>query len=210
MSKGDFPPDLQTRALQLTKTVPDSINLNRVKQKIEIAADKTLTEKERYEALYAISFFMGIAYTDSNNPEFRKYTADLGEYARKASPSLYKKNEFNLLCQDSTCAPPVPNEIKIIISKIDSSKLSTRDKEAIVGSLKSISYLEEKSKTEKASLYIGVAEDLKKIAKVSTSSAILNISNELDDFVKKKYPQDFEEIQKARNEYIKKYGEQLQ
>ncbi len=182
---------------------PNYISQVRVEEKFKILHDKKLTEQERYSALDNLAFFFGSAYSDTNDAKIRKYLVNLGKYGEKEFPALFKKGPFNPVCQDPSCAPPTPEEIKSIITQIKSSDAPKEDIERITKALSNASMVEDDAEDFKFYAYNQAYTDIKSVADTSSSSALLKTHEDLGIFLSKKYPEYWELYKENVSEGIK-------
>ncbi|MBP9716871.1 MAG: hypothetical protein KBD51_02905 [Candidatus Levybacteria bacterium] len=188
INKNDELTLLKKESDQIVYIYPDAINPSRVEEKFAILEDKKNTNEARYSALDNLAFFYGSAYSDTNNPRIKKYLLDLGKYGEKEFPTLYKKGPFNPVCQDTTCAPATPEEIKSIISQIKSSDMPKEDMERINKNLANASMVENDAQDFKFYVYNQTYTEIKNIADASSSSALLKAHEDLGLFLAKTYP----------------------
>lgn len=203
INKNDELSLLKKESEQIVYTYPNAINPARVEEKFAILEDKKNSDEARYLALDNLAFFFGSAYSDTNNPRIRKYLLDLGKYGEKEFPSLYKKGSFNTVCQDPTCAPPTPEEIKSIISQIKSSNMPKENIERINKNLTNASMVEDDAEDFKFYVYNQAYIEIKSQADSSSSSALFKIYEDLGLFLSKKFPENWELYTENVNEGIK-------
>ncbi len=184
---------LQNEGIEIANQYPDYISEERINNNFTILKNKKESEKNRYTALSNLAFFFGSGYSDSNDPQVRKYVLKLGEYANKNYPNQYVKANFNPFCQDSTCGPKTPVEITNLINDIDRNpKISESDKLFIIKNLQNTSYMEEDDPEAKFYFYLQTYIELSNQASTASTSSVTKLAEDLKTFIKAKYPKESE------------------
>ncbi len=108
----------------LKKEYPDSI-----KRQVDIVQDLNKSEKERYQALVALSFYFESEYTQTRNPKVREYNEKIiKSYAQKNFKKMFKNGDFTILCSDPECGQQLDKEIVEILNIIAKSDLPSEVK----------------------------------------------------------------------------------
>lgn len=178
-----------------TSSLPFS---NRIVQKINVLSDTKQKPEVRYLALANIAAFTSYLYSTNNNPAYKAIFPELDKFARENFPEQYKKMDFYQTCQDPTCADSQqPTEIQNIIKEINNSNLDNHAKEILTHSLLDAGYINSKdlnSEKNKFDLYFNVLQILNKNYKNEPN--IPQISNELENFISQKYPNEYKSVNK--------------
>lgn len=175
-----------------------------LKQLLEL----TRTEKEvkeKYKNYKAASDKVQLLYSLYNNSALYSYiNEDMNNFAKKNYQDYYEESAFDYPCQDSKCADSQqPAEILTIIEDLKASDLPEVYKNNYIQNLKNTGYESNKNPHSKAWQYFMTAKSLENSSDLSPSGVNLLIANKISEFIKSKYPSDYESFSKVQTEINK-------
>lgn len=136
------------KELEIRANYPPTIE--RAKENLEILGNRKFSDQQQYEALIGFVNVLGDAYYSSNDPFFRKYISkELNNYAKDFFPDLYSQSVFVVLCADSECGNPQPEEIKDVIEIVNKSSLDTGTKDIIIKNITNMAFIPRQNLDEK-------------------------------------------------------------
>ena len=178
---------------------------NRIISRLNILENKKSKPEEAYLATKEIALFLSSAYSDTNNPKYRELAQEVGDFAKINFAKQYNKNNFDLACQDSTCAEnPQPQEILEIISDINNSDFPEYIKMSLTKDILNVGYLPDSLRQDKAQIYLILIDDIVSYNSLSTSGAGERIHLKFSEYIQKEYPDELEQFKKKIETYEEK------
>jgi hypothetical protein len=174
----------------------NSASFNKVVVKLSVIEDKTVSPKDKYTALTLISNNLEDVYVLTNNHKLYSLPADINSFAKENFPTFYKAMDFATThCVDETCAQSSqPPEILKIADEIKNSTKDEVVKSILTRDLLNPGYLSNNDINTKVSSYIFVINVLKQDQTLKQAGLNDKLFNELLDFVKKTYPDEYKKI----------------
>lgn len=185
----------------------DNSNYGSILNELGVLENKKLTPKERYAALVNISFYFEKIYTRIPNPlVYKLATSDLKIFAEENFKEEFKNSDFLIPCQDPSCAQSkTPDEILKIIDDINSyDKIPSYVKKTHVSNLLYASYYHDTNPRPKISAYLISALEIKNDKDFIAADANKKIFDEIIDFIKNKYPDEYAKLPKIAHDEINK------
>ena len=163
---------------------------SRILNKLTILEDAKVSQAEKYNALVSISSFLQGLYSQSNDPKlYNLINKDVLEYAKKNFPQYYNENYFVYSCQDPSCADsPQPPDILKIVVEIKASDFPTDVKQSLTQDLINTGYRSKAENAGKRSQYKTISNMIRANNDFSPNGQNIKISQEIDDFIKKSFP----------------------
>lgn len=176
-------------------TYPDFQKMIKAINKIE---DKKLSKEEQYNSLLAAIEYLSFAYSTSANHNLYDLEKKLEDFIRENFP---EKNYPNVkpACFDPICAQNAQSkEINNIINDIKNSNIPDYLKENDINNLTMTGYVNNEHAMLKTNNYLEIAESIKNSDLYKNAGLNLKIYDQINDYVKKNYPKEYEDFQKNR------------
>lgn len=180
---------------------------SRMQKQMIILEDNKKTDKDKYNALVILVFYLKSEYSYTNNHEyFDLINVDAANFAKTHFLKYYDEISFKTSCQDKSCAKNSQHpEIITILEEIKNSDFPPEIKETLTQDLINTGYKNES--TARAEQYMILADMVKNGNSYSASGTNIKIADDIFSLVKKHYAQNYEGILKTlknRNKYEKK------
>lgn len=156
---------------------------------IEGLDNPNLTKEEQLKKIKIAWNYLYVAYSESNDPELYKLTAEFKKFIdANFADTGYK---VYVLCLDPACAEkPIPQEVLAIIDEINNSELSVDTKNDFIPLLKTFSYLNDEDSAEtKVIDFLGLAASISVDPDFTKAGINIKVSNEIRDYIKTAYPE---------------------
>jgi hypothetical protein len=173
--------------------------LNRMFQKMQLMENPKSSDKDRYNDLIMADKFMQTLYAYTNNHSLYVLNGDFKQFGNNNFPKQYKPTDFNINCMDLVCADSKqPKQLTIILNDIYQSDFPKEIKDSMSRNIQNTSYYSDKDLLLKASGYLTLAAVIRNnYSSFSKSGTNVIIANNLYDFVKNYYPEQFKKITQA-------------
>lgn len=186
-----YPPQNDTE--KITKSIreeallfKDNLPQDTIDKNILVLNNKSLSEKERYQALKEIFFYFDTAYFNLGLPRIRNYVSTLDTYALKTFKNEYQEGDFYIACADYVCGEATPPEIEKLIEKIKKLQIDEVWKNSIILNMRTAShipYVSDFDKADKLNSYSIAISELVTLANPQASVS----ANELREYIEKTY-----------------------
>ena len=167
----------------------------RINKSLLVLENNSAADKVRYDEIIKITTYVSTAYSNTRNPSYRKLYSKIGDFIKLNFSKINNQNIFELMCQDLTCAEAEqPNEIIAVLDTIKNSDFPEYIKSMLINNITDTSFMPNKYRKIKASLYYQDLLDLQKYSEFSKTGVNQKIYNQLSAYVEKEYPQELKEI----------------
>ncbi len=162
-------------------------------EQLRLTENPNLTRDQQFQDLrYAQTALIG-AYVTSNDHTLYSLQKTLADFMTLNFPDK-KKQVVEIVCFDPICAPKQPKMVTDIVSEIKASNTLDVVKQGLAQDLNNASYFPDDDPQRKASNYLLVANAVKYDPDFIKAGINDKIANEILDFIKQTYPEQFAQI----------------
>ena len=191
--------NLKTQAIALSndKQIASDTNYSKLIRNLNEFDNKSLTKDEQLSLLKKIIDNAFNSYARTNDHRLYEFQKTLANYINKYFPEIGRIEDPQ--CMDPSCAQnSTPKEILAIIEEIKASTVPQELKNEINHELITFSYIHNDDAYTKAYDFIFVAEDIKTNKEFVDSGNSERWSGEIINYVKKTFPNEYNQIQQKR------------
>lgn len=171
-----------------------------IKYATELATieNKTVSTNDKYKALVSANNYLEISYSMTNQHDLYGLLQELKDFSKTNFPKLYKDKDFpKIFCLDKACAQnPQPPEVLQIVDEINASSIPAVMKPSFVQNLLNQGYINDPR--DRAIGYLIVVGVLNGDGELKKAGLNTKLSNELLDYVKKTYPNEYASFNPAK------------
>lgn len=192
--------DLKQKTNQLSEdsTIAQTPLYTRLIKTLSVLEDNKSTDENKYRALTDVDKFLQSLYADTNNHKLYILHYDLVSFAEANFPKLYKKIDFAMNCLDPICADSKqPEQISGIIEQLKQSDFPEDIKTSAIKDVINTGYYSDKDLLTKAGNYLVLANIIRSYSNFTKTGANTTISDNLYNFVKLYYPEQFKKLTKT-------------
>lgn len=178
-------------ALGQDKTIVNNGNYGRLVRHLSSLENTTLSDNEIYDIIKNVGYDILFLYSDVHNPKVQKVYYDVETLAKVNVPKLYKKEQFFIYCQDTTCQDtPQPSEILAIIEEIKASSVADYAKQAQIDNLLNVGYVSKNLPEVRVFSYYNVSRIIRNDGEFTNEGINNKIADEVYNYVLKTYPEE--------------------
>lgn len=164
-----------------------------IKYLLKIKEDKN--KDQQYKDFQSSFGYLLNAYASSNNHKIFTLGNSFKKFAEENFPGRVKGHSFEIVCMDPQCADSaIPSGLAHIIDEVKQSQAPDPVKNSFINNLMNMSYISEKNTYSKAFGLLIMVNALKHSGAFTKLGLNEKLSNELLNFIKTAYPQDYKSL----------------
>ncbi len=190
-----------TSLISKDSAVSKNPNFQKVLAQINSLENTKLSKDKKFNILEDASEYLVFAYVETANHNLYTLEEILDKFMRTNFPEKGLPN-IKPACFDPSCAQnSQPEKILAVIEEIKNSDIPDYLKENDTANLITFGYLNDDSSSSlKANNYLDMAEVIKKNELYTRAGINLKIYDQINEYVKNKYPKEYEKFQISKSQ----------